>query len=734
MEELTYTRNQARIFQSAAQRKVRGDGGGFYLKDNRPKSVVQRKQNNTGLPDDLKTGIENLSGYSMDDVKVHYNSDKPAQLNAHAYAQGTDIHLASGQEQHLPHEAWHVVQQKQGRVQPTVQRQTDININDDEDLESEADIMGEKAKNGQYEKTNHTNQSYHTDLVQRKENETIQLFTVDGEDITKTGATGVWLLSELKYRLLDLGLSVYGVTRYFRNVIFPEEEGKNYSLDEFLGKYSKLAMEEAKRVKQEKAKRKKGDDRIQSWTRELVLSRPAWTDEHKAMTVAGQDIRHIVRNATIKNAILSEYRYEQARGTTETFLRIAEDLNIPVAQGEHPWNAMKSVYNTAFLNKLNLFAGGGGVNRIIGLVADPMISLGNRVAASNEVPTSDDVTAIYLEVDNLIQNQIASTWEQGQRLKQGSEVFLDEVEDFYELITDFLDDAYAEWLRQVEDDETDGLYNTMGDLLRTIGENFGFDLPTEEGEAKDKVPILLEVEERLGNYEPGDPAELVETLYLFLYNERRSFGVQEEHDDPLDEEEVNEGPVIVHEEQMDGLGQQGMVVQDQPPAWGVMGDDQMGEVYNQQIGLGLNDGLGEHDMAVQDQQPILDDGNHLGAGQIAEENQVELDVDMDFEQNHGWIPPGIGEEELPPLFGGMLEEQPNGFEQDQFNVDMGFGLHDGLGPQGMVVQFPPQGFGVFPPPEFDLGQGRFDYGQLDQDPFDWDMDFELNEDDNDAFN
>jgi hypothetical protein len=38
------------------------------------------------LPDDLKSGIENLSGFSMDDVKVHRNSDKPKQLQAHAYA------------------------------------------------------------------------------------------------------------------------------------------------------------------------------------------------------------------------------------------------------------------------------------------------------------------------------------------------------------------------------------------------------------------------------------------------------------------------------------------------------------------------------------------------------------------------------------------------------------------------------------------------------------------------
>jgi len=79
------------------------------------------KPNNTGLPDNLKSGIENLSGMSMDNVKVHYNSSQPAQLNALAYAQGTDIHVAPGQEQYLPHEAWHVVQQAQGRVKPTMQ-------------------------------------------------------------------------------------------------------------------------------------------------------------------------------------------------------------------------------------------------------------------------------------------------------------------------------------------------------------------------------------------------------------------------------------------------------------------------------------------------------------------------------------------------------------------------------------------------------------------------------------
>ncbi len=107
--------------------------------------VQRAKANDTGLPDTLKVGVESLSGVSMDGVQVHYNSSKPAQLNALAYAQGRDIHVAPGQEQHLPHEAWHIAQQAQGRVQPTTQMAGGVAINDDASLEHEADAMGARA-------------------------------------------------------------------------------------------------------------------------------------------------------------------------------------------------------------------------------------------------------------------------------------------------------------------------------------------------------------------------------------------------------------------------------------------------------------------------------------------------------------------------------------------------------------------------------------------------------------
>ncbi|WP_229423546.1 eCIS core domain-containing protein [Massilia frigida] len=108
---------------------------------------VQReaKPDGNGLPTPLKSGIESLSGMSMDHVKVRYNSDKPGQLQAHAYAQGSEIHLAPGQERHLPHEAWHVVQQAQGRVRPTMQMKPGVAVNDDAGLEREADVMGARA-------------------------------------------------------------------------------------------------------------------------------------------------------------------------------------------------------------------------------------------------------------------------------------------------------------------------------------------------------------------------------------------------------------------------------------------------------------------------------------------------------------------------------------------------------------------------------------------------------------
>ena len=128
-------------FEGALQRAEEDEDEASQMKAD---TTVQQKLNNTGLPDNLKAGVENLSGFSLDDVKVHYNSSQPATVQALAYTQGTDIHVAPGQEQHLPHEAWHVAQQMAGRVDPTTEV-AGMPVNDNVGLEHEADVMGAKA-------------------------------------------------------------------------------------------------------------------------------------------------------------------------------------------------------------------------------------------------------------------------------------------------------------------------------------------------------------------------------------------------------------------------------------------------------------------------------------------------------------------------------------------------------------------------------------------------------------
>jgi hypothetical protein len=96
------------------------------------------------MPHSLTRGIEILSEIDLSDVRVHADSPKPARLDALAYAQAGDIHLGPGQERHLPHEAWHLVQQRQGRVRPTMQARG-MSINGDPGLEREAEAMGTRA-------------------------------------------------------------------------------------------------------------------------------------------------------------------------------------------------------------------------------------------------------------------------------------------------------------------------------------------------------------------------------------------------------------------------------------------------------------------------------------------------------------------------------------------------------------------------------------------------------------
>ncbi len=75
--------------------------------------------NRTNIPDALKKRLEQESGFSLDAVRVFYNSAKPEKYNAKAYTQGYGIYLAPGHADELEHELRHMLQKMRGEVSTT---------------------------------------------------------------------------------------------------------------------------------------------------------------------------------------------------------------------------------------------------------------------------------------------------------------------------------------------------------------------------------------------------------------------------------------------------------------------------------------------------------------------------------------------------------------------------------------------------------------------------------------
>jgi|GEM_PF-1260357 uncharacterized protein (TIGR02594 family) len=142
-----------------------------------------------GMPGDLVGGFAQTTGHDLSNVQVHYNSNAPSQVGALAYAQGNDIHLGPGQEQHLAHEAAHVVQQREGRVQAN----TSVNgmaVNDSKSLESEADSMGAKAaqmKTAQFKAVEDESENAKSEGNGAKQMKTAQLKAAEDESEVAKG-------------------------------------------------------------------------------------------------------------------------------------------------------------------------------------------------------------------------------------------------------------------------------------------------------------------------------------------------------------------------------------------------------------------------------------------------------------------------------------------------------------------------------------------------------------------
>ncbi len=107
------------------------------------------------MPAPVQAKMESAFGADFSSVRIH-EGQAATELGAAAYTQGRDIHFAPGQydpgstagQELLGHELAHVVQQSEGRVQPTVQGKG-VFLGEDSALEQEADARGARAARGE---------------------------------------------------------------------------------------------------------------------------------------------------------------------------------------------------------------------------------------------------------------------------------------------------------------------------------------------------------------------------------------------------------------------------------------------------------------------------------------------------------------------------------------------------------------------------------------------------------
>ncbi len=227
------------------------------------------------------------------------------------------------------------------------------------------------------------------------------------------------------------------------------------------------------------------------------LARPKWSDALKGKLgfQGGDNIRHVIRNATLKRALQIEFnKYGGDLGTQKRRMEeIAAALGVNLTPTDTIDKISAQIYNHVYLNEANLFSGQGPYNQIIGFSADTvknygeeLIGMGDDMVSPAEVfetvrrrvidaslkvgipvpnPVTDDLTSV-------LQAVIVQTTESGQKI------------DFIEA-------------------------EELGDLIADIGLNFGFDLidgrvPEDQGNVSKRQGMLIKVETALQTFIGSD--------------------------------------------------------------------------------------------------------------------------------------------------------------------------------------------------------------------------------------
>jgi len=352
--------------------------------------------------------------------------------------------------------------------------------------------------------------------------------SIGGEHIYPTGKNGKALMEKIRLAMFSAGLSPHGSGKKFKGVA----DGTDHDFmddGEFLGYFLKLAETEVQRVQEARARKEK----VRGWTRPLKMGRPAWPEAYRNAVQKGEDIRHIVRNATLKNAIEAERDYQASIGepqALDVMTKIAQTMGIQ-EDFTHSAEATMAIYRNAYLNLGNLFPGPGAINRVIGLTADDISKIGLGLMQSAEFAEPGKISEVFDEVALKVATVGDQMDRQAEKMApETAKVFLGGFEDFFDNIEDYLIDREHELVKaasagpgssgeeMMDEDSAEWAGVTEAEIGRElvdIGANFGFDIPPESL-GNDTMAALVRSEIDLASYKPGNPEALAGTLAQFV--------------------------------------------------------------------------------------------------------------------------------------------------------------------------------------------------------------------------
>jgi hypothetical protein len=285
----------------------------------------------------------------------------------------------------------------------------------------------------------------------------MRAITINGTTYTHGSRRLVDLFNDVVVPYLEAnGYKGYGIKSKLKEFI--RDTNANYlSNDQFLSAFIPWLRTQTRRVRNGKT-----TPVLKRFT-VMGMSRPAWPAALKALkgVLAGDNVRHVVRNATLKRALDVAWRAAPDDQRKAAFAKLAAELNVPIAADATVDQIVTAIYKTLYLHPDNLFAGDGPVNQVIGFAADPVRLIGEDLLAMDDDDLVD-LREIILRVNGAVFEAVRKVRADDATR---TEIFTD--------ITAIVNSAIS----SLSDGQSPYVHaHTAGDLVTDIGLGFGFDL------------------------------------------------------------------------------------------------------------------------------------------------------------------------------------------------------------------------------------------------------------------